>query len=247
MQNPMRARQNPIRATSPAIKAMVFLGMATLLVAGCASKKSSSNTTPSSAAAVTSALATSAAAAAAPATSAAAASAPGSSASVAPAVAAATSAGSVAPALGVSVDVKAGPLGKYLTDSAGKTLYIFTPDTSSASTCYGTCVANWPAFVTNGAPQAGAGATASMLGTSPRTDGTTQVTYNGHPLYMFKGVKSAGDTSGQGKAGTWFMVSASGAKIASATTAPAPKKPAPPAPTTVAPPTAGPPSPSNPY
>ena len=229
--------QNPVRATSPAIKATVFLGIATLLVAGCASKKSSSNTTPSSAAAVTSAAVTSAAAA----------SAPGSSASVAPAVAAATSPGSVAPALGVSVDVTAGPLGKYLTDSAGKTLYIFTPDTSSASTCYGTCVANWPAFVTDGTPQAGAGATASLLGTSPRTDGTTQVTYNGHPLYLFKGDKSAGDTSGQGKAGTWFMVSGSGAKIASATTAPAPKKPAPPAPTAVAPPTSGPPSPSNPY
>jgi len=233
--------KNAMRATSPAVKATVFLGMVALLVAGCASTKSAGSATPSSAAAVTSA------AAAAPATSAAAASVPGSSASVAPAVAAVSSAESVAPAVGVSVNVKAGPLGKYLTDAAGKTLYIFTPDSSSASTCYGTCIANWPAFVTNAAPQTGTGVTASMLGTSPRNDGTTQVTYNGHPLYLFKGDKAAGDTSGQGKAGTWFMVSASGAKIASATTAPAPKKPAPPAPTTVAPPTAGPPSPSNPY
>lgn len=234
--------KNAMRATSPAIKATVFLGMAALLVAGCASTKSAGSATPSSAAA-----ATSAAAAAPAATSAAAVPAPSSAARIAPAVAAVSSAGSVAPAVGVSVNVKAGPLGKYLTDAAGKTLYIFTPDTSSASTCYGTCIANWPAFVTNAAPQAGTGVTASMLGTSPRNDSTTQVTYNGHPLYLFKGDKAAGDTSGQGKAGTWFMVSASGAKIASATVTPAPKKPAPPAPTTVAPPTAGPPSPSNPY
>jgi hypothetical protein len=91
-----------------------------------------------------------------------------------------------------------------------------------------------------------------MLGTSSRTDGTTQVTYNGHPLYLFSGDKSAGDTSGQGKSGTWFIVSAAGAQIGHAAMAPAPKKPAPPAPTTVAPttaapPTAGPPSPSSPY
>ena len=233
--------KNSVRAISPAVKTTVFLGMAALLLAGCASTKSAGSATPSSAAAATSA------AAAEPATSAAAVPAPSSAASIAPAVAAVSSAGSVAPAVGVSVNVKAGPLGMYLTDAAGNTLYIFTPDTSSASTCYGTCIANWPAYVTNAAPQAGTGATASMLGTSPRTDGTTQVTYNGHPLYMFKGDKAAGDTSGQGKAGTWFMVSASGAKIASATVAPAPKKPAPPAPTTVAPPTAEPPSPSNPY
>ncbi len=63
----------------------------------------------------------------------------------------------------------------------------------------GNASAFWPALLTTGAPKAGTGATASMLGTSPRTDGTTQVTYNGHPLYYFKGDKAAGDTSGQGK------------------------------------------------
>lgn len=229
-----------MRATSLAIKAMVFLGMAALLVAGCASKKSSSSATPSSAAAA----ATSTAASAPAATSAGPAPAPSSAAGAAPAAAGATSAGPVSAAVAASVDVKMGPLGKHLTDAAGKTLYIYTPDTSSASSCYGTCIANWPAFVTDGAPQAGAGATASMLGTSPRTDGTTQVTYNGHPLYLFNGDKSAGDTSGQGKLGSWFMVSAAGAKIGSAAAAPAPKKPAPPAPTKAAPTTAAPPTPS---
>jgi predicted lipoprotein with Yx(FWY)xxD motif len=169
------------RSTSPVIRATVLLGLAAVLVAGCASKKSNS-------AAASSASATTAAAPAA-----------GGSAAAGPA----------------TVDVKTGPLGTYLTDASGNTLYLYTPDTTSASTCYGQCVAFWPAFVTSAAPKAGSGADASMLGTSKRTDGTTQVTYNGHPLYFFKGDKSAGDTTGQGKQGTWFVVSSAGMQIGS--------------------------------
>jgi predicted lipoprotein with Yx(FWY)xxD motif len=122
-----------------------------------------------------------------------------------------------------------GPLGAYLTDANGNTLYLYTPDTSPTSTCYGQCIAFWPALLTNGAPQAGAGATATFLGTSPRPDGSLQVTYKGHPLYYFKGDKAAGDTSGQGTAGTWFMVSPTGSQIGNAAkaAAPAPTKAAP--------------------
>jgi len=241
--------KNAMRATSPAIKATVFLGTAALLIAGCASKKSSNSAASSSAPAATSAAATSAAAAAPAATSAAAMPAPSSAMGAAPAPAVASGAGQLAPAVAASVDVKMGPLGKYLTDGTGKTLYLYTPDTSSASTCYGDCIANWPALVTNGAPTAGTGVTASILGTSPRSDGTTQVTYNGHPLYTFKFDKAAGDTSGQGKLDTWFMVSAAGAKIGSAAAAPAPTKPAPtkagtPAPTKTATPTPTKPAPT---
>jgi predicted lipoprotein with Yx(FWY)xxD motif len=188
-----------LRATSPVIKATVFLGIAALLVAGCASKKSN-------AAATSSAPATTAAAAAAPAPSAAGASAAGTS--------AAAAAGPAA------VDVKTSPLGAYLTDATGHTLYLYTPDTSSTSTCYGDCIAFWPPLLTTSAPQAGSGADASLLGTTKRTDGTTQVTYKSHPLYFFKGDKSAGDMTGQGKEGTWFVLSAAGAQIGSA---PAPK------------------------
>lgn len=106
-----------------------------------------------------------------------------------------------------------GPLGAYLTDASGETLYLYTPDTSPASTCSGQCIANWPALLTNGAPQAGTGATATLLGISPRSDGSSQVTYKGHPLYYFKGDKAAGDTSGQGKAGTWYLVTPAGTQI----------------------------------
>ena len=124
-----------------------------------------------------------------------------------------TSSGATAPTGPATVAVKIGPLGKYLTDASGNALYLFTSDTTSASTCYGQCAATWHALLTNGGPSAGVGAIASMLGTSPRTDGTTQVTYNRHPLYYFKGDTAAGDTNGQGKAGTWFLVSDAGVQI----------------------------------
>ena len=183
--------------TSPVIKATVFLGLAALLVAGCASKKSSSSSTPTAAA----------------------------STAAAPASAAASGSGAAAaPAGPATVSAQMGALGNYLTDGSGKSLYLYTPDTSSTSTCYGQCIAFWPALLTTGAPKAGTGATAGMLGTSPRTDGTTQVTYNGHPLYYLKGDKAAGDTSGQGKAGTWYLVTPVGTQIggtASAAASPA--------------------------
>jgi predicted lipoprotein with Yx(FWY)xxD motif len=184
--------------TSPVIKITVFLGTAALLVAGCASSKKSSSGTPTTAA--------STAAAAAPA-------------SAAPA--AGGSGAAVAPAGPATVSAQMGALGNYLTDGSGKSLYLYTPDTSSTSTCYGKCIAFWPALLTTGAPKAGTGATASLLGTSPRTDGTTQVTYNGHPVYSFKGDKAAGDISGQGKAGTWFLVTPAGAQIGTAASSPA--------------------------
>jgi predicted lipoprotein with Yx(FWY)xxD motif len=204
---------NVTRTAAPVIKATVFLGLVALLVAGCASKKSNS-------AATSSAPATTAAAAAAgtPAPSAA----TTSAAAMAPAAASgAAVGGSAAAAVGsAAVDVKTGPLGAYLTDATGHTLYLFTPDTSSTSTCYGQCVAYWPPLLTSSAPQAGSGATATLLGTTKRTDGTMQVTYKNHPLYFFKGDKSAGDMTGQGTQGTWFLVSPAGKQIGSA---PAPK------------------------
>ncbi|HEY3924677.1 MAG TPA: hypothetical protein VGL75_08945 [Acidothermaceae bacterium] len=183
-----------MRARSTAIKATVSLGVVALLVTGCASSKSSSGPAASSA----------------PPTASAATTTPATAAPVAPGTAGASAAGPTAPA---TVATKMGPLGTYLTDASGNTLYLYAPDTSPTSTCYGQCIANWPPLLTNGAPQAGAGATATLLSTSPRTDGSQQVTYKGHPLYYFKGDKAAGDTSGQGKAGTWFLVSPAGAQI----------------------------------
>src|SRR5690242_17270805 len=74
-------------------------------------------------------------------------------------------------------------LGQILVDGNGRTLYLFEADKSSSSTCYGACATYWPPLLTDGAPMAGTGAKASLLGTTKRTDGTTEVTYAGHPLY----------------------------------------------------------------
>jgi predicted lipoprotein with Yx(FWY)xxD motif len=110
----------------------------------------------------------------------------------------------------------AGSLGKVLVDSQGRTVYLFKKDTSSKSTCSGACAVQWPPVTTKGKPAAGSGLTASMLGTTSRSDGKTQVTYNGHPLYLFEGDHSAGDTNGQGLnayGASWYAVSPAGNQV----------------------------------
>lgn len=108
------------------------------------------------------------------------------------------------------VNLASGALGEHLVDSKGMTLYLFTKDSPGTTTCYDKCAAAWPALLTSGTPQAGSGVDASKFGTVTRTDGTTQVTYNGWPLYYFAKDKQSGDTTGEGVGGVWFCVSASG-------------------------------------
>jgi len=115
-----------------------------------------------------------------------------------------------------TVDVRHSALGTMLVDAKGRTLYLFEADKTSASTCYEDCAGAWPPFTTDAAPKAGPNVTASELGTTKRTDGTTEVTYNGHPLYYFAGDTKPGATSGQGleKFGAeWYVVAPSGNKI----------------------------------
>ena len=107
-------------------------------------------------------------------------------------------------------------LGSILVDDKGMTVYLFVADTSKESTCYTSCAAIWPPVLTDGAPQAGAGADASLLGTTTRTDGKVEVTYAGHPLYYFVQDKAAGDAKGQainGFGALWWVMSPSGAAI----------------------------------
>jgi predicted lipoprotein with Yx(FWY)xxD motif len=103
-------------------------------------------------------------------------------------------------------------LGSFLVDSKGMTLYLYTTDTPNTSNCYGPCAIAWPPLLTNGAPLAGTGVTASLLGTTTRTDGTTQVTYNGWPLYYFQTDKVAGETTGENVQGVWFVITPAGGK-----------------------------------
>jgi predicted lipoprotein with Yx(FWY)xxD motif len=133
-----------------------------------------------------------------------------------PYVASAGSGAKAANTSAATVSTHIGPLGTYLADSKGRTLYEFANDTSSTSTCSGSCATYWPPVTSTGAPVAGAGVTSGMLGTTMRADGTTQVTYSGHPLYLYAGDAKAGDTKGQGlnaSGGLWWLLSPAGARI----------------------------------
>ena len=103
-----------------------------------------------------------------------------------------------------------GDLGTVLVDGDGMTLYLFESDTGSSSTCTGTCADTWPALVTSGDASASGKASASMLGTTTRDDGSTQVTYDGHPLYLYSGDAAPGDANGQDIGDVWYAVTAQG-------------------------------------
>jgi predicted lipoprotein with Yx(FWY)xxD motif len=126
-----------------------------------------------------------------------------------------TASGGRAATVGVAND---SALGKILVDSRGRTLYLFKKDTGTQSQCSGACAAAWPPVRAAAKPTAGSGVTASKLGTSARSDGAPQVTYNGHPLYLYAGDQNPGDTNGQGITGfgaAWYVVSPSGDQITS--------------------------------
>jgi predicted lipoprotein with Yx(FWY)xxD motif len=115
-----------------------------------------------------------------------------------------------------SVDVRDTSLGKILVDSQGRSLYLFKKDTGPKSTCYGSCAVAWPPFTTGGTPTAGSGAKAALIGTTTRTDGKDEVTYNGHPLYYYAGDSAAGDTNGQDLnqfGAAWYVLSPAGDQI----------------------------------
>jgi len=128
-------------------------------------------------------------------------------------------AASPAPASGVAVALASTGLGSILVDGTGRTLYVFTPDTGGASTCYDTCEASWPPFTSDTPPTPGDGLAAADFGSTTRTDGSTQVTFHGHPLYYFAGDTAAGDTNGQGLNGKWFVVDATGQMVEQAAAA----------------------------
>lgn len=117
---------------------------------------------------------------------------------------------------GASVNVAKDPtLGSILVDAQGRTLYLFQKDTGGKSSCSGSCAKVWPPDVAAGKPTAGGGASASMLGTVKRSDGTMQITYAGHPLYTYTADTSPGQVNGNGvnsSGGIWNAVQPSGAK-----------------------------------
>ena len=113
-------------------------------------------------------------------------------------------------------------LGEILVDAKGMTLYMNKNDTATTSSCYTTCAQNWPPLTTSSGTQASlASGVTGTLATLTRTDNTTQVTYNGHPLYYWKGDKAPGDTTGNGLlSGAWSVVNVGSSTSAAPTSAP---------------------------
>ncbi|MEA2196629.1 MAG: hypothetical protein QOJ25_680 [Solirubrobacteraceae bacterium] len=117
---------------------------------------------------------------------------------------------------GTAVSLATSKLGKILADSKGRTLYLFVADAGTSSTCSGACAAAWPPLTTKGNPVGGSGVKASLLGTTKRGDGTSEVTYAGHPLYYYAGDTGPGQTTGQALpqfGAPWYVVGADGKAI----------------------------------
>jgi predicted lipoprotein with Yx(FWY)xxD motif len=140
-----------------------------------------------------------------------------SSSSSTPATTAPAAGGSSAPASsagGSTVNMTTINGTAVVTNSSGKTLYWFAPDTSTTSKCTGSCATFWPPVP--GPVTAGSGVTGT-LSTITRPDGTKQATYDGHPLYTYVGDTAAGQAKGNGlnlSGGLWYEMTVSGAKPA---------------------------------
>jgi predicted lipoprotein with Yx(FWY)xxD motif len=100
-------------------------------------------------------------------------------------------------------------LGMVLVDSRGFTLYRLTGETTSNIMCTGSCTTTWPPLKASGSPAGGSGATGTIA-TIKRSDGITQVTYDGVPLYTFAGDSGPGQSNGEGIQGVWFAVTPAG-------------------------------------
>lgn len=106
--------------------------------------------------------------------------------------------------------------GKALVAGNGHALYLFEADKNGKSTCSGACASTWPPFTVSSKPQSGMGVKQSLLGTVKRSDGSMQVTYNGHPLYFFAGDNGAGTAHGEGTeqfGAEWYVMNGHGSKI----------------------------------
>lgn len=116
----------------------------------------------------------------------------------------------------VSVSVRSTRYGAMLFDGAGRALYLFTKDRPSRSLCFGACAKAWPPFLAGANPAAAKGARSALIGLIRRSDGTSQVTYRGHPLYYYEGDRRPGQVLCQGVdqfGGIWYVIAPSGAAI----------------------------------
>jgi predicted lipoprotein with Yx(FWY)xxD motif len=146
-----------------------------------------------------------------------------SSSSAAPAGGAAATTGAPAASSGSATVITTGTSsgGAFLTNASGRAIYLFLADSKDKSACSGACASAWPPVTTTGQPTASGSVNASDLGTITRSDGSKQVTYDGHPLYYFSGDTGPNQTNGQGSTGFgayWWLVAPSGSAITSSVT-----------------------------
>lgn len=107
-------------------------------------------------------------------------------------------------------------LGMILVAASGRTLYLFGKDRNDRSACSASCAQFWPPLLSRSKPTAGPGVRSALLGTTRRSNGSLQVTYNRHPLYTYALDKREGQTKGEGVfafGATWYAVSAKGIAI----------------------------------
>jgi predicted lipoprotein with Yx(FWY)xxD motif len=115
-----------------------------------------------------------------------------------------------------TVGISSTGIGQILVNSQGRTLYLFKADQGIKSACTHACAGAWPPLLVTGKPTAGQGINASLVGTATRPEGTTQLTYNGHPLYLFAQDQKAGETNGQGVSAfgaAWFALNSAGSQV----------------------------------
>jgi predicted lipoprotein with Yx(FWY)xxD motif len=134
---------------------------------------------------------------------------------------------------GTMVALRQTSLGRVLVvgsgHSRGRTLYMFSSDTRNRSRCAGSCASIWSPLLTSGTPRAGTGTQRSKLGTI-RRGSARQVTYGGHPLYMYSGDSRAGQVNGEGMrtfGGAWWALNSNGRAVKNRASTPAPSPPNP--------------------
>ncbi len=126
----------------------------------------------------------------------------------------------------LTLTLQRSPVGPILATGGGNTLYDFVPDTPTHSACLNDgCVFQWPPLVTRGPIRVGTGLDPKLVGTLRRPDGTTQVSYAGHPLYAYDLDVSPGVVMGQGidqEGGPWYVIDPKGRQITTPFTVEAP-------------------------
>jgi predicted lipoprotein with Yx(FWY)xxD motif len=155
---------------------------------------------------------------------------------------ASSSSGGASASGGTVIKTASSSAGTFLVSGSGRAVYLWVKDTGDMSNCNGACAGAWPPVTTTGSATASGGAKASDLGTITRSDGSKQVTYDGHPLYYFAGDSGPGSASGQGSDGfgaKWWLVAPTGsdvtASVSTFTAAASGGAPAAPAPAPAAP------------